>query len=263
MKHYIIFLLFLLMITDSFGQKISIIVFEGIVSFENIPALELKTKYEIEPSTKVSFKPDSRFIIYSKTKMFKADNTIAATMDYKQIKDNLISNATTGFLKLMSKYHELQNAKSEAFGSIKGAGKGLNDKKGAQLLSNQELFFPKDSARTSAKSLELSWKLKNSIMGGRLYVINQQTKDTIYNQPATSEGKATLNLDKSGNYNWFIYSKMDKKKRINQTFIKQSEEENKKMLLDFDSFKKDIALMEEELKAILLEEYKLKYGIIE
>jgi hypothetical protein len=264
MNKYLIAICFFLLLTlNSFGQEISIVVYEGHVSFDKKSNLLPKTRYEISPNTSVHYATNSKFVIFSKTKLYKKVSSDGATISYKEILDNLKANAPSTFLRLMWSYHEMAKTNTDAIGSGIGAAKGLNNIKDREMVDKGETIFPFDSAKTGSKSINLDWNLKNSIMNGRLYVIHQPTKDTLYNQPATNSGKVTVNLEKTGPYQWFIYSKSDKRKRINQTFIKQDELEHKKMKLDFVTFKEVIAILDEDLQTILIAEYKLKYGIID
>ncbi len=264
MKYHFILLLFLSITLNSLAQEISIVVYKGTVSFGKEPLL-FKTRYEIPPksNTTITYGTNSKFTIFSSTKLYQHTIKESASISYSQILNNLNINAPTSFLKLMSSYHDFTKIQSETKGSAVGAAKGLNDRKDVELNAREDVFLPLDSAKTGSKSIDLNWKIKNSIMGGRLYVIHQQTKDTIYNQPATNVGKINITIEKTGNYDWFIYSKIDKKRRINQSFIKLSEEESNKMKSDFEAFKKAIAVFDEELQDTLIEEYKLTFGIID
>lgn len=262
MKAYFTFLLFLLVAINSIAQKLSIVVYKGPVSLDN-KTLLFNTRYEIPTQAMVQYGPKSQFTIFSKTKIYKKTSPDGATQTYSQILANLNAQAPTGFLKLMDTYKDFSEIETATKGSAVGAAKGLNDRKDAKLLDNDEMISPTDSAKTGAKSITLNWKTKNSFLAGRLYVIHQQTQDTIYNQPATQIGTANIAIEKPGIYNWFIYSKIDKKKRINQCFIRLSEEENEKLKSDFENFKKEIAILDTELQEILIEDYKAKFGIID
>ena len=159
--------------------------------------LQLKTKYEISPKTTIQYNVNSEFAIFSKTKLYKRTYKEAANQTYKDILANLNINAPRDFWELMGSYHSYSEIQNDAKGSGFGAGDGLNDRKDAELMSKDENIYPADSSKTSSKSIELNWKLKNSIMNGRLYVIHQSTKDTIYNQPATNIGKVIISLEKT------------------------------------------------------------------
>lgn len=264
MKNNFILLLFLLMTFNCLAQDVSIVVYEGKVSFVDKKQLLLpKTRYSIYPTTLIEYDPGSKFTIFSKNKIYNKTSNGGAALNYQKVLQNLNASTQTGFLKLMATYKELNQMETAAIGSSFGAAKGLNDRKDTELIASEENMSPIDSAKTGSKSIDLNWKLKNSIMGGRLYVIHQLTKDTIYNQPATNIGKVSIPIEKTGNYDWFIYSKIDKKKRINQSFVKLSEEEDNKLKADFEDFKKEIVMFDEELQAILIEEYKKKFGIID
>lgn len=264
MKYHLTVLLFLVMMFNAVAQNISIVVYEGKVSFvDKKQSLLPKTRYEISSTTIIDYEPGSKFTIFSKNKLFHKKSKDGASLNYQKILQNLNASIPTGFLKLMSTYRELSEMETLGKGSAAGAAKGLNDKKDIEPLESGESISPIDSAKTSSNTIHLNWKLKNSIMNGRMYIIHQITQDTLYNQPANNIGSLSINLEKLGQYDWFIYSKSDKKKRINRSFIKLSEEEASKIRTDFEAFKTGIAMLEDDLKDFLIEEYKLKFGMIE
>lgn len=262
-KYYFACYFFLLLTLTSFAQEISIVVYKGKVSFDRENYLLPKSRYVISPTKSVHYETGSEFVIFSKQKMYKKVSGDGATINYKQILDNLKVNAPSSFYRLMLTYHEIGKVNTEAKGSAIGAAKGLNDKKDKEQLDKEEIIKPIDSAKTGSNSIVLDWKLNNSILNGRLYVIHELTRDTLINEPATHIGKKEVNLEKTGSYQWFIYSKSDKKKRINQTLIKLDAQEINKMQQDFTTFKEALSQFNAELQAILIEEYKIKNGIIE
>ncbi len=263
MKRLYIFMFVLLGIMHANSQEISIVVFEGTVTFSKDVVLRHRIKYSISPEVILSFSPKSNFVIFSSNKIFEKKQTLGASMDYRTIIENMRVKMTQNFMNLMNTYQKLHEIESDAKGSVIGASRGLNDKKGVPLTQTESPFYPVDSAQVVNPVLELKWKLNNAVMNGRLMVIHQKTADTLYNQPAATVGKATLNLNQAGTYDWFIYSKSDKKKRINQTFTKLTDQEYKTYQIRLSNFTNEIKSFDHELQEILIAEFKSANHILE
>ncbi|HMI08365.1 MAG TPA: hypothetical protein VK528_12510 [Flavobacterium sp.] len=240
------------------SQELFIIVYKGSVHFA-IPGrsakLDYGSRYAIPKESAIEYGVASKFIVFTRTKFFEERNANANKMDYATMIKNLKSNMIGSFSKFMNDYHRLTELGEESKGSIIAGTRGLNDKKGVALEDDERNYAPADLAQIGTSTVQLKWNLREKVPGAKMMVIYTESNDTIYNKPAAQSGTADIPLVKAGNYDWFLYSGMEKKKRINRSFTKLDPAEAKAAADALNIFKKEIAPLSPEMQELLIEEY--------
>ncbi|MFT3796218.1 hypothetical protein [Flavobacterium sp.] len=245
------------------SEELFIIVYKGDVRFVNpdYPALEHGFRYAVPKNAGLDYDQHSRFVLFTKTKFYEKKDPGQNTMNYDTMFKNVKNNMVQGFAHFMNNFHKLTELEYQSAGATPAGTRGLN-KKNKAALTEDENHSPEDSARIVPKNVKLQWDLKKSIPNARLMVVNSQTRDTVYNSPATPNGTLDLVIEKPGGYDWFLYSSMEKKKRINRTFFQLSAAEAQKERDALAAFKKDIAALSKEMQDLLLEDYMLMHQLI-
>lgn len=249
------------------GQEIYIAVYDGVVAFQDGRHLNLNFRYELPKGKPVNFSANTSVVMFTKTKYFFYKAAGASGMTYNAIYDSLKNsspaNSTSFFGYLRRLQFSAGDAEEFTKGGVLGGIKGIDNRRRKAGDENYELALPVDSARMLSGTIRLQWELKEKIFGTRLIVVNIQTKDTVHNSAASNTGDVSLTIEKEGTYNWFLYSSLQKKKKINQVFIKPGAEEVKTAQKKLGEFKAGISALDNLFKELLIEDYLYVEKLVE
>lgn len=246
------------------SQDIFILAYKGKVRFNDIvnPLLN-GYRYTIPNGARIEYDEACKAIVYTKANYFEIPDKIdqGHMLSYQQITSKLKSSASAGFISFLEKNHKLATLSQLSKGAIPGGIKGFDDN-AKELLEKGFNASPVDSGRLVSDEIHLSWRLKSKIAGAKILVI-YQSKDTVLNQVADQEGDLYVPIKDEGSYQWLIYSKIENTRKINRSFFKLNEPETKKILQSLDVFKKDAALINVQLKELIIADFMYCNKIIE
>jgi|GEM_PF-7102963 len=253
---YLLCLLFFACAT-SYAQEPFIIVYEGDVNFtkpSTSPSFSIGTRYAVPKNSAIKYSDNSHFIVFTKTKFFEKKEDAEHEMDYNTMLKNLKNNMGGSFWKLLHDYHQLTELGQTSFGGSIAGTKGLNDKKG-KATTDDQVLSPEEFALITTQTVKLKWSIKDKVPGARMMVVHKESGAVIYNEPGGPSGEIEVALEQNGSYDWYLFSKLENKKRINRTFVKLSEADAKKMSDELNALKKDMAPLTPELQQIMLQEF--------
>jgi hypothetical protein len=193
--------------------------------------------------------------------------SIVTFYNYTQLVNTLNTTASqknTGFTAYLQKTYLFTSEVKEATkGSVVAGIKGIDGNNGKPVRDVNETIFPQDSVKLLSATVKLKWETSGKVFGTKLFVVHTALNDTIYKSTASNKGEIDITVEKEGLYNWFLYSKLENKKSIERVIIKPSPAEINRLKIELANFKKEIAAFDEELRALVLDDYLYQNRIVE
>lgn len=256
-------LLFLILIAyTASAQETYIVVYKGKVLLKG-KCIECFNRYSIEEKDTVitaSGKIDA--IIYNKLCFIEQlKGNTRYTMPI--LKSLLKKQIPTSLKKHLLNTHKLMSVEKFSEGETNAGVRALSKKRlNDMAYEASEFVYPSDSTRVVADSLQFFWKLKDEVYSARLKIVNTTTNEIVYDQVATNKGDLTIPLTKEGNYTWTLYSGLEDKTYIDQSFVKLSPSETQLLVKEYNDFKAEIEAFELELKVSLQDDYLYENKIV-
>lgn len=260
MKKTLLFLI-LLAYTAS-AQETYIIVYKGKVYLDG-KQIECYNRYSIEEKNTIKTgngKIDA--IIYNKLCFIEK---LESNKEYHltSIKNQLKKQIPTSLKKHLLNTHKLMSIEKFSEGETNAGVRALSKKRLNEMAYQlSEFIYPSDSTRVAADSLQFFWKLNEEVYSARLKIVNTTTNEIVYDQVANNKGDLTIALPKEGNYTWTLYSGLEDKTYIDQSFVKLSPTEVQLLVNEYNEFKAEIEAFELELKVSLLDDYLYENKIV-
>lgn len=263
MNHKLFFISFLVLFfgSVSFGNALHIIVYQGQVSFDGKNNLTLKKLHEIPKNVKYFKNSTDIFaiIVDLESRKYRVVNSNQTTT---------ISNFTAKLLPMSSKLfsyvdymHNEEIRQKATKGAVVGGRKAVNDKDEAVNEVAKEIIFPANQAIFITPTVQLKWNLLEEVFGAKLTIVNNQTQEIISTESVNKKGEKIISSIQPGTYSWSIYSKLEDKKFINQTFSILTKEENQIIINEIADLKMEFEQQGVESQ-LLLDDYIEKNNYI-
>ncbi len=241
--------------SDMMAQEVYLVVYEGEVFMDN-RSLNKGHRYTFPVSSSVKITKDSKTIFFTKSKLV----TVQPTTEKKLSQRNVLAliNREPNKIDLIDYIFRLykitkieEASKGKTIAGVSGWNKSDYDDSGA----DSDRFFPMDSAKIIGKDISLKWNFKSKIIGAKIYFIHKASKDTLYNSSISEKGFAKISVLKEGEYEWVIISKIEKRTPLRRALFKLSSFDEKKIIDDFNEFKKQISVFDQTIQDNIIEKY--------